>query len=293
MIRRAQPWLGTLVEISVRDDARSGDERGDHIGAAINAAFAAIALVHRRMSFHAPDSDVSAINRLAIGDSVVVDAATAEVLRCAGMLEDVSAGIFNLACGQRLAAWGYLPQPAAAGQTAPALMLASTYAPHQPLPRAVIALDAHDRVSRCGAGWIDLGGIAKGYAVDRAVAALQAHSVANGCVNAGGDLRAFGQHGFTVSVRNPLDPTRVGRTLDVRNQALATSACYFSRRDIDGVAHSALLNGTDGLPIVVDTSVSVQAPSCMLADGLTKIVMATGDPRHALLAQFAATAFIL
>lgn len=287
MMRRAQPWLGTLVEISVPDGDGPGSE---HIGPAIGAAFSAIALVHRRMSFHDPGSDVSAINRLAIGDGVFVHAATAEVLRCAGMLEVASDGIFNLACGQRLASWGYLPTPGAAeGSASPA----DLSAPGQPLPRAVIAVDASGRVTRCSAGWIDLGGIAKGYAVDRAVAVLQAQGVAAGCVNAGGDLRAFGPHAFSIQVRDPRMVGRVGRALQLQGQALATSACYFSQRDIGGRAHSALINGTDGRPVVVNTSASVQAPSCMLADGLTKIVMASGNVCHPLLAQFGATAFII
>lgn len=282
MIRRAQPWLGTLVEISVADDEASGDPQ---ISIAINAAFAAVALVHRRMSFHDPASDISAINRLAVDDSIVVDAGTAVVLRCAAMLEEISDGVFNMACGQRLAAWGYLPQLTSTGTP--------TADTQQPLQRTVIEIDAKDSVRRTRPGWIDLGGIAKGYAVDRAVAALQAYGIASACVNAGGDLRAFGQQTFAVVVRDPRMLTRVGRTLELRNQALASSACYFSRRDIDGVPHSALVDGANGQPVVVDTSASVLAPSCMLADGLTKIVMASGDADHPVLARFDATAFII
>ena len=281
MIRRAQPWLGTLVEISVADAKAPGESR---VAIAINAAFAAIALVHRTMSFHDPVSDISAINRLAVGDRIAVDAGTATVLRCAAMLEEISAGMFNIACGEQLAAWGYLPQPSAPATSTPD-------AP-APLQRAVIVIEANE-VRRTHAGWIDLGGIAKGYAVDAAVAVLQSHGMASGCVNAGGDLRAFGRQAFTVSVRDPRSPTAVGHTLELRDQALATSACYFSRRDIDGVPHSALIDGTDGQPVVVPTSASVLAPSCMLADGLTKIVMASGDAAHPVLARFNATAFII
>lgn len=285
MIRRAQPWLGTLVEIRIGDTEAPDESR---IGSAINAAFAAIADVHRRMSFHDPASELSAINRLAVGDSIEVDASTAQVLRCALLLEQASEGIFNLSCGQRLAAWGYLPAPAAA----PAGV------PDGPPDCAVIevdanALDAPARVRRLRPGWIDLGGIAKGHAVDRAVETLQGYGVTSGCVNAGGDLRAFGPNTFPVTVRDPRIPTRVGRALALQDRALATSACYFSRRDIDGVAYSALIDGADGRPVVVGTSASVQAPRCMLADGLTKIVMATGDPDHPLLARFEATAFII
>ena len=293
MIRRAQPWLGTIVEISVAQSGTAGEnDAGNNVTAAINAAFAVIGLIHRRMSFHDTSSNVSAINRLAVGERITVDPATAEVLRCATMLEDASDGVFNLTCGQRLAEWGYLPTTGAAPKPAER-SYAATILPTQPLPRAVIIVDALNCVTRVGTGWIDLGGIAKGYAVDRAVAALQAHGIAAGCVNAGGDLRAFGPHSVEITVRDPQMPTRVGRVLALQDQALATSACYFSRRDIEGMPHSALINGADGRPVLVNTSASVLAESCMLADGLTKIVMATGDPGHPLLARFGAMAFII
>ena len=74
MIRRAQPWLGTLVEISVEDTA--GQD-------AVTRAFAEVARLHGLMSFHDGASDVARINRALPGDVVRVDAATWEVLRLA------------------------------------------------------------------------------------------------------------------------------------------------------------------------------------------------------------------
>ncbi|MBC7414299.1 MAG: FAD:protein FMN transferase [Herminiimonas sp.] len=283
-MRRAQPWLGTLVEISVPEDD-SADTR--HVTIAINAAFAAIARVHHCMSFHAPDSDVSAVNRLEVGARIQVDASTAEVLHCALLLEEASDGIFNPACAGKLCAWGYLPTPESTVPGAPSAFAVTM------LPRTVLRIDGTGEITKLLAGWIDLGGIAKGHAVDRAVAALQDHGIAAGCVNAGGDLRAFGDAAFPVVIRDPGAPTRAACTLALQNHALATSACYFSWRDIDGVPHSALVDGADGSTLVSGRSVSVLAPSCMLADGLTKIVMATGDAQHPLLARFGATAFII
>ena len=64
LLRRAQPWLGTLVDVGIvmpASAAASDDAAGSK---AIDAAFAAVALVHRLMSFHEADSDVTAINRL-------------------------------------------------------------------------------------------------------------------------------------------------------------------------------------------------------------------------------------
>ena len=281
MMQRAQPWLGTLVSISMPAPLPGQNAQAS---AAIDAAFAAVALVHRRMSFHDPASDVTTINRLLPGQSAIVHPQTAVVLRCALVLEDASDGLFNIACGDLLVSWHYLPADD---------RFALSPQRSSPLIRNTIAIDAHDRVTKLRAALIDLGGIAKGHAVDLAVAALRAAGIAAACVNAGGDMRAYGACDFPVIVRNPQAPTRAGLTLHLRDQALATSACYFSTRMVDGVTRSALINGTDGMPVTGQRSASVTASTCMLADGLTKVVIATSDTTHPLLARFSATALLL
>ena len=141
--------------------------------------------------------------------------------------------------------------------------------------------------------WIDLGGIAKGYAVDMAIVALQERGVQSACVNAGGDLRVFGDVAYPVIVRRPDAPTMGGVQLTLQDEALATSGTYFSRKLIDERAVSALIDARDGRAINANFSASVRAPTCMLADALTKLVMASGDALHPALARFGATATII
>ncbi len=285
VMRRAQPWLGTLVDISI---VVPPDDAGSSL-TAVDAAFAAIALVHRLMSFHEAGSDVGAINRLLPGQSVDVDPHTVSVLRCAQLLEDASDGIFNMACGAQLVQLGQLPAPARS--TAATGMPSSAVAPAP--ARNAIVFDAQQRVTKMVPAWIDLGGIAKGYAVDLAVDALQAAGVRSGCVNAGGDLRVFGAVDFPVLIRDPQVPTRAGQRLLLRQQALATSAGYFSSRLHEGRQSNALLDARSGQPVPVGRSASVLAPTCMLADALTKVVSATADAAHPLLRRFGATAFLI
>jgi thiamine biosynthesis lipoprotein len=112
-------------------------------------------------------------------------------------------------------------------------------------------------------------------------------------VNAGGDLRVFGESDFPVAIRDPRSPTEIALHVQLRDEALATSGSYFSRKQIDGCEVSALLNGRTGAALTAAVSTSVRAPSCMLADALTKVVLASGDAAHPALRQFGATAFIL
>jgi FAD:protein FMN transferase len=270
MMRRAQPWLGTMVEVSVPTSAGHG---------AIDLAFAAVARVHRLMSFHDPASDVSRINRAAPGEMVEVDPDTWQVLELAGQVSGLSDGAFDVACAPRLVQWTILP--AQSGEAPPL----------RPM-REVLALEPGARVRKLAPGWIDLGGIAKGYAVDLAVEALRAAGVASGCANAGGDLRVFGAEPLPVAVRSPHSPAVAAARLMLRDEALASSGSYFSSRTWQGTQVSALLDARDGRPLAGTSSASVRAPRCVLADALTKIVLVTGDAAHPALAALGAHAFL-
>jgi thiamine biosynthesis lipoprotein len=148
---------------------------------------------------------------------------------------------------------------------------------------ADITLLPGDRVRLKRRAEIDLGGIAKGFAVDRAVAALRRSGARTGSVNAGGDLRIFGAVPQTVRVRIPASPWMT-LPLATRNEgAFATSAGYFGAGPIDIPS---------GRRACEDRSITVAAPSCMIADGLTKIVASAGPAPH-LLGRFRARAFLV
>lgn len=274
MMRRAQPWLGTLVDITAHGDAQAEAQ-------SITQAFAEIALVHRLMSFHDAASDISRLNRAAPGELLELHPHTWRVLQLAARMTELSHGLFNIACAPRLVDWQCLPRPGTAESP-----------PYQPA-LAVYRCEQSPMVCKLAPGWLDVGGIAKGYAVDLAVESLQRAGVASGCVNAGGDLRAFGERDWPVAVRDPQAPQRVGAQLVLRNEALATSASYFSARRHGGRQVSALVDGRSGEPLVTPASVSVRAPRCDIADALTKVVLASGDARHPALAGLHAAAFII
>jgi FAD:protein FMN transferase len=278
MMRRAQPWLGTLVDIAA-DGALPEAALAD----AITQAFHEVALVQRLMSFHDPDSDVSRLNRAQPGAALAVHPHTVHVLQLAQAVGDASSGIFNIACAPRLVAWDCLPAPADA---------MPAYQPGV----AVLRCEAGGTVRKVAPGWIDLGGIAKGYAVDLALAALRQAGVASACVNAGGDLRVFGETAVPVAIRDPRNPynlRRGGATVLLQNEALATSASYFSIKQWEGAPVCALIDGRSGAPLPGKISVSVRAPRCAPADALTKVIVASGDIGHPALQMFGATALII
>lgn len=268
-LERARPWLGTTVAVRIFG-------RDDTVERALEAAFAAIEAVHRSMSFHDAASDLSRINRDAFDAPQRVPAPLSRVLRASLALASASAGIFDPTVAARLVASGHLPRPDA----------------REPDPYADwrdVHIDARGDVRFRKPLWLDLGGIAKGFAVDRAVDAARRVGAFAGVVNAGGDLRVFGDAPETVSVRDPRDPTRAIELATVRDAALATSAGYFS----DQKGQTALVDTARGQTMPPTRSVTVVAPRAMWADALTKVVLASEGRSTPLLRRLRAHAALI
>jgi thiamine biosynthesis lipoprotein len=265
MRRQARPLLGTLVEV------RAEEPDGRRFDAAAAAAFAAIAQVQRLMSFHDATSDLRRIARARAGERLRVHAHTATVLRRALRWTRASAGAFDPACAPQAVAAGWLPAPVDAAAPGPL-----------PFEEACELRGCELRLN--APLWLDLGGIAKGYAVDRAVAALRRAGLSAGTVNAGGDLRVFGDREETVLVRSPFDAGMLWPVASLRDAACATSAS-------GAVAARA---GCAAPPdAAAPRSVTVFAPTACAADALTKIVWLRGRDAAGLIRRARARAFVV
>lgn len=266
--QRAQPWLGTLV--SIRAEAESS-----LAAQAIGAAFDEIGEIHRRMSFHDPDSELSRLNATAHRAPQSVSPHLRRVLSAALALAGASGGSFDPTVGRVLVERGHLPAPAGD-------------APDPDARWRDVSLSEDGRVRFHRPLWLDLGGIAKGYAVDRAIACLRRQGVASAVVNAGGDLCSFGAR-HTVWVRDPAHPGRGFPLLETRNAAVATSAGYFNENS----PHSAIVEPKTGAGLGGDGSVTVCARRAIWADGLTKVVLADPAGSVSLLRRLGASAVLL
>jgi len=259
-VTRAQVWLGTLVEIALPQDEATE--------ASFAAGFAAIAHVHRRMSAHDPASDLARIARSAHRQAVIVDRDTMAVLQLARDLSQATQGRFDVTVPRRHGPGRRRPARRG-GMSALQLERGRLVRTDRPLA-------------------LDLSGIAKGHAVDRAVDALRRAGGSAGLVNAGGDLRVFGAGAWLpVRLRVPQAPSLALRCFDIRDAAVASSADYFR----DG--RPALFDLCHGRTRTFRDSVSVVAPTCALADALTKVVALMPARCAPLLARFGAHAFRL
>lgn len=272
--RRARPLLGTLVEVRVE----AGRAAVAH--AAIEQAFAAVTRVQALMSYHDPGSELSRINREAVAHAVAVSGDTWQVLEAAQRVSAASNGLFDITVAPALARAGFLPRPTGL----PPASRHACWRDVELLPGQRV------RFGRCLR--IDLGGIAKGYAVDCAIQALQRTGIQSGVVNAGGDLRMFGDCADVVHLRHPAHPTALLTILPC-SPAAATSAGYFQQRRYAGRPACAVVHPGRRAPCAADRSVTVLAADCMTADALTKVVYADPAQGHAALSAFCARAIVL
>ena len=272
-LRRCRPLLGTFVEIT----ATGPDERRLH--PAINAAFAVIEKIQKLMSAHDANSELSRLNREAASYPVVVSRETFEVLRRADKLAAESQGAFDPTIAPVLASWRILParlerKRCGTWRDVRLLRGRKVYF-RQPLA-------------------LDLGGIAKGYAVDRAIEKLRESGVSEATVNAGGDLRAFGAQPFWVHLRHPANPQMLAHKIPIQNAALATSSPCFTERTWRGRRVSHLVNSLRRTAVTGAVSVTVRTRECWLADALTKVVLnAPHNHAEAMLERHRAQATVL
>ena len=243
-ILRCKPLLGTYVEISMT--ARRSDA---DLVALSNRAFAAIQSIDQAMSFHRPTSELTYINRHAYRYACVLSPAMEEVLVQAAEISRQSDGLFDITVAPDLIAQGLLPD-------------LGIRPDHRAAWDDVVVTKGRVRFRK--PLMIDLGGIAKGYAVDRAFSLCEGECV-DLTVNAGGDLRTKLWQKKPVLIRQNRRHTRLFQ-VDMRDTALATSASYYES------GKNPIIYPKTRQSMKHGRVVSMFAANCMMADALTKIL---------------------
>jgi thiamine biosynthesis lipoprotein len=249
-LRQCRPLLGTYVEIHL-----AADEDDDCLLDRSLAAFEEISRIQRLMSFHDPESELSRINASAHLAEIPVSPDMRRVLSFAMALAEASGGAFDPTIAPALVRRGVLPDHGSC--------------PENPADWRSIHL-GDESVRFDQALRLDLGGIAKGYAVDLALAVIGDDVEAT--VNAGGDLAMTHWRGRDVEIRTPASDGRATLSVPMENRALATSAAYYLESE------HVILHPGNLKPLERKDSASVFASSCMAADALTKVVLLLPDP---------------
>lgn len=262
LVRRTMPVMGTIADLAVVHR----DPRLAH--AALDAAVAQLRLVEATMTRFRDDSEVGRANREAAIGPVAISAPTTAVVRAALRWADATDGAFDPCLGRAVALWdvSHRATPPAAGEV-------RQYAGRRLYRELELARrGARDVVVFHDAALaLDLGGIAKGYGVDRAVESLRARGIQNGLVNVGGDLYALGASedgdAWKVGIRDPENPDDIVASVEASDCAVATSGDYIQYFQHGGRRYHHMLDPWTGEPrLTTARTVTVTAPSCMRAD---------------------------
>ena len=243
--------FGTLVEVSIygaqEDAARE----------ATTAVLARFDQLHRKLHAWEP-SPLSQLNTaFAQRKKTAIDTELAALITDATHLSVQSEHVFNPAIGGLIALWGF--QSDTPRSAVPPLDAIESWRKASPRMTDIHIAD--------GVVWsdnpavkLDLGGYAKGYALDEAVRILQAHHIHNALVNIGGNLIAMGQHGtqaWRIGIQHPRQPGMIA-TLDLNDgEALGTSGDYQRFFEVNHKRYSHLIDPRTGYPATGMQSVTI------------------------------------
>lgn len=238
--------------------------------------------VNRKMSTYLPDSELSRLNRAPGGTWFPLSDELYRVIREALRVGAETGGAFDITIGPAVNLWGFGPDkhtaiPAAADIEA---ALAETGPGKIELRSSPPALRKHDaRV------YLDLSGIAKGYAVDRIASLLERAGFRDFLVDIGGEVRARGKSArgdvWRIGIEKPITGARaVERIIDLDNIAMATSGDYRNYFVNNGVRYSHTIDPRNGRPVSHNlVSVTVLHPAAMTADALATGLLVLGPER--------------
>jgi thiamine biosynthesis lipoprotein len=250
ILKRQAYVFGTLVEVSVVDAAPRAE-------AAITQILRRFDALHRQLHAWQP-SELTRLNAaLARGEKFTATPTLAAMLRDAQALAAASGGRFNPAIGQLIALWGF-QSDTPPSRLPPASEIARRVAEKPSM--ADLRFDGNTVWSVNPAVRLDLGGYAKGYALDAAVAILQQHGVANALVNIGGNVIARGTAGgrpWRVGVQHPRAPGVLASLALHDGEALGTSGDYQRFFEVDGVRYCHVIDPATGYPARAWQSVTV------------------------------------
>ncbi len=243
---------------------------------ALAAARRAVEDVEDWADCYAPGAELYRLNLAAGGGPVRVSAGLAEVLEVSLQVAEKSGGAFDPTVLPLIEAYGFNGED----RRVPGDEEIAKILPHVDYRR--IRLSGDDTEIPEGFA-LDLGGAAKGYAVDRALDAIKAAGAEAGLVNIGGDIAAFGERAgggpWTIGVQHPREPGELFAVLELQDGAVATSGDYERYFIADGVRYFHILDPKTGRPARGLVSVTVTAPSCILADAYATAVFVLGPER--------------
>lgn len=263
----ARPMMGTEVSVYLwSDDAEAGRQ-------ALDEVFAETARIDRLMSTYKDDSEISTINRLAAAGPVMVGDELFQLLRRSLDISVLTLGAFDITYDSVGQHYDFRSRQRPDSDT--------VEAERENIDYRFVRLDnATGSVAFLKEGVrINLGGIAKGYVVERGVDILRHRGIENAIVTAGGDSRLLGDRRgrpWMVGIRDPRKDGAVAISVPLADEAISTSGDYERYFDEDGVRYHHIIKPSSGTPASGVHSATVFGPDAVITDALSTSVFVLG-----------------
>jgi len=268
--KRTDAIMGTRIYVEL------WDTDGNHGEAAIDAVMAEMHHIDDLMSHYKPESQLSQINLHAADHPVEVDKELFDLIKLSTHYSEITAGAFDIT----YASVGYLYNYPDHKRPTEAQIKAALPAVNW---RNMKFDEAHHSVFFEHKGMrIDLGGIGKGYAVDRGIEILQKRGIQHAVVTAGGDTRIIGDHlgrAWLVAIRHPDDPSKVVTRIPLSDAAMSTSGDYERYFDENGVRYHHIIDPKTGHSASKVRSATVIGPTATQTDGMSKTAFVLGPEK--------------
>jgi thiamine biosynthesis lipoprotein len=259
--------MGTRIVVELwADDHAAGES-------AIDAVMREMRRIDFAMSTYKPDSEVSRVNAQAAQGPVKISRELFDLLVTALEYSRITDGAFDITYASVGFMYDFRARHRPDEQQIASALPAVNYH-HLLLDRGARTV----RFSRAGVR-IDLGGIAKGYAVDRGIAILQRRGIAHALVSAGGDSRIIGDRfgkPWIVGIRHPDRRDEVIARLPLVDTAISTSGDYERYFDENGVRYHHIIDPRTGHSASAVRSATILAPTATRTDGLSKTAFVLG-----------------
>lgn len=276
--KRIQMHMGTLVTVTaVASDKKAGDR-------ALQAAFNEIKRLEQLLSTWRADSELSQVNAAAGHRPVQVSPETLQlVIRALDIAEQTHGG-FNIALGPAVEVWSVTER-----QHIPDEEELERLKPLVDWTRIQVNTERRTVYLPQKGMQIDIGGIGKGYAADRAVVEMKRVGALGGVVALSGDIKTFGilpdQKGFSVGIRHPRREDALRAMIDLKDEAISTAGDYERFFERDGVRYHHILDPHTLQPARACQSVTIIAKEGVVADGLDTGIFVLGPEAGMVLAE--------
>lgn len=262
-------------------DAYSTDDEKT-LRAALDAALDEVDRIDRLMSHYRPESPLSQINRAAGGREVVVDSELFAFIERSLHYSEETEGAFDITVGPLMKAWGFFRGE---GHLPDAAQLAAA---RRVVGARHVILDQSRHTIRfdIDGAELDLGGIAKGYAVDRAVDVLRSHHVTAALVSSGGST-VYGlgappdRKAWSVDIQDPVDASKIAYTVPLHNRSLSVAGSSEKSFEAGGVRYSHIMDPRTGKPVQGMLSVAVLTDTGTEGDALDDALFVLGPSKSA------------